>query len=73
MANPRLRGHLARNIQHHLGRRHWSVTELADEADVSRSMLYHVIKKECGASIDVVEKLGNALDIDPWLLLRPPC
>lgn len=65
-----LRSTLARNIRAQLAKRGQAVTMLADLAGVSAAHLYSVIGCEKAASIDVVERLANALEIEPWQLLR---
>lgn len=44
---------------------------LAKDADLSPSQVFRVIKRELGASIDIVEALARALEARPQDLLTP--
>lgn len=44
---------------------------LADFADVSVAHLYDVIAARKAASVDFVERVAEALQIEPWRLLVP--
>ena len=67
-----LRRNLAKNIKSLLAKRGWSLTVLADFAGVSRAQMYKIVGEQHAASIDWLQKVSKALEVDPWNLLKPP-
>lgn len=65
-----LRRILAKNIRAALARTDKPIVALADLAGVSSAHLYDVIRCEKAATIDFVEKVAEALELEPWQLLR---
>lgn len=62
---------LAANLRS-LRRRHGlSQEELAYRADIDRTYVSALERGVYGATIDVLEKLGRALDVQAWELLKP--
>lgn len=49
--------------------RGWSVRELAEKAGISHSYIVRIESGERGLSVDMAEKLGNALDVGPQQVL----
>lgn len=66
------RDRLARNIL--VRRRELGISqeELGARADVSRRHMSRIENSEFSTSLDTVDKLAEALDIDPAKLLSPP-
>jgi transcriptional regulator with XRE-family HTH domain len=55
-----------------LRRRHGlSQEELAHRADIDRTYISALERGVYGATIDVLEKLARALDVQVWELLKP--
>lgn len=48
-----------------------SVNMLADFAGLARGFVSQLLRGEKGASLDTVEKIAAALDLEPWQLLVP--
>jgi len=65
-----LRRILANNIRAALARKKTPIVALADLAGVSSAHLYDVIRCEKSATVDFVDKVAAALDVEPWQLLR---
>lgn len=65
-----LRRILTNNIRAALARKKKPIVALADLAGVSSAHLYDVMRCEKSATIDFVEKVAVALDVEPWQLLR---
>jgi transcriptional regulator with XRE-family HTH domain len=63
-----LRRLLARRIREVKARR--GMVALADLAGVSAAHLYDVVKCKKAATVDFIEKIAGALDVEPWQLLR---
>jgi transcriptional regulator with XRE-family HTH domain len=62
---------LATNLRA-LRRRHGlSQEELAYRADIDRTYVSALERGVYGATIDVIEKLARALDVQVWELLKP--
>ena len=61
----RLRGIVARNLRRLRHERNVSQEELADRADVNRNYVGMVEREEHSATVDILEKLANVLDVDP--------
>lgn len=66
-----LRARVAQRIREVAKRKKITLTRLADEAGMSRSHLWIVLRGESAASLDVLAKLAAALDVDPSALVRP--
>lgn len=49
--------------------RGWSVRDLAEKAGISHSYIVRIESGERGLSVDMAEKLGNALDVAPSKVL----
>jgi transcriptional regulator with XRE-family HTH domain len=58
-----------RRLRHEKG---WSQDELAYSADISRSYLSQIEKGAFHASLRIVGRLADALDVEPSELLRLP-
>lgn len=67
-----LRSVLARNIRALAREKGKPLNTWAELAGVSRAQLYAVLGKKTAPSIDWVEKLAQAIDVEPWTLLVPP-
>ena len=61
----RLRGIVAKNLRRLRHERNVSQEELADRADVNRNYVGMVEREEHSATVDILEKLANVLDVDP--------
>lgn len=62
---------LARNLRRYRAERGLSQEELAHRADIDRTYVSSLERMQYGASIDVVDNLARALDVEPHELLRP--
>lgn len=49
-----------------------TLTEFADEAQISRSHLQNLLKSACNPRLDTVEHVARGLQIDPLKLLSLP-
>ena len=67
-----IRVRAATRIREHAARRNLSLNQLAEDAAVTRSVLFAVLSGERTATTDTLTKLAVALGIDPVDLLRPP-
>jgi lambda repressor-like predicted transcriptional regulator len=67
-----LRSVLASNIRNHAKERGKALNTWAELAGVSRAQLYAVLGRRTAPSIDWLEKLAEAIDVEPWKLLVPP-
>lgn len=66
-----IRDVLSKNLRA-LRRRHGlSQEELAYRADVDRTYVSALERGVYGATIDILERLARALDVQPWELLKP--
>ena len=71
MARPAdLRRILASNIRAALSRKKKSIVALADLADVSPAHLYDVMRCKKAATIDFVQRIASAVEVEAWQLLR---
>lgn len=66
----RLREVVARNLRRLRNMHGLSQEELADRADVNRNYVGMLEREEHAATIDMLEKLAQVLDVDPMELLR---
>jgi transcriptional regulator with XRE-family HTH domain len=66
----KLRGALARNLRRLRSVQKLSQEELADRADVNRNYVGMLEREEHAATVDVLEKLADVLEIDAAELLR---
>jgi transcriptional regulator with XRE-family HTH domain len=66
-----LRRTLAENIRRAARRKGWTMVQLADFADVSKSQVYDVVGARRAATVDFIAKISIALDAAPQELLRP--
>lgn len=66
----RLREVVARNLRRLRNMHGLSQEELADRADVNRNYVGMLEREEHAATIDMLEKLAQVLDVDPIELLR---
>lgn len=62
---------LARNIRALAKKRGKALNTWAELAGVSHAQLYAVLGRKTAPSIDWVEKLAQAMDVEPWTLLVP--
>jgi transcriptional regulator with XRE-family HTH domain len=65
-----LRATLARNLRQLRQARGLSQEEIAARADITTNYVSCLEREEYAASIDVVERLAAALDVEPIELLR---
>lgn len=65
-----LRQVLATNLRLMRNEKGWSQEDLAAEAGLHRTFVGAVERAERNISLDNVEKLAVALDVEPWSLLR---
>ncbi|MEX1368055.1 MAG: helix-turn-helix transcriptional regulator [Nannocystaceae bacterium] len=71
MDTEEIRARVAARIREVCARRKLSLNQLADRANVTRSLLYAVLSGERTATTDTLTRLAIALDVDPVELLRP--
>lgn len=67
----KLRDRVALNIQDLRRERGLSQEELALRADVNRGYMGKLENAKYAASLDMLEKIASALDVDPSALLAP--
>ena len=65
-----LREVVARNLRRLRGAQGLSQEELADRADVNRNYVGMLEREEHAATLDMLEKLAEVLEVDPAELLR---
>ncbi len=63
---------LAQNLRRISSKRRIGLNALADLAGVSRSQMYDVLAKRKSATIDWLDKVADALDVEVTELLRSP-
>jgi transcriptional regulator with XRE-family HTH domain len=61
---------VAKNLRRLRNDRGLSQEELADRADVDRTYVSSLEREQYAASIDMLEKLGHALGVDPIEFFR---
>lgn len=61
---------VADNLRRELESQGISMNEFAGAAGVSRSQVYDVLAGRKAPSVDWLEKVSNALKIEPWTLLK---
>ena len=66
-----LRARIAQRVREQAKRRHVSLDRLAKEAGISRTALYNITSGRAAVTVDLLAKLGVALDVDPVAFLRP--
>lgn len=66
-----LRAVLARNIIRLRQERKWSQEQLAFEAGLHRTFVAHVERHARNISLDNLEKIASAFDVEPYRLLLP--
>lgn len=71
-SSTRLREVLAINVRMERARRAWSQERLAEMAGVHRTFVGFVERAEVSASVDKIEALAKALDVDPHRLFMSP-
>ena len=65
-----LRRTVARNLKRLRRAREISQEELADKADINRNYVGMIERSENAASVDMLEKLAEALEADPVEFFR---
>ena len=50
----------------------WSQERLAMECDLDRTYVSAVERSRWNVSLSNIERFAQALDVEPWMLLRPP-
>lgn len=60
-----LRQKFARKIKLERAKRDWTQEALADYAGISRSVMGHIERAEYSTTLDTIEKLAKALNVDP--------
>jgi transcriptional regulator with XRE-family HTH domain len=70
MSALQMRTVLASNLRQALAKKGISIEVLAEEAGVSRSQLYDVLSEKKAATVDWLDKVGSALGVAPWQLLK---
>ncbi|MCR5879531.1 helix-turn-helix domain-containing protein [Phenylobacterium sp. J367] len=63
---------LAANLRSARRRNNLSQEELASRADIDRTYVSALERGVYGATIDVLDRLARALDVETWELLKPP-
>ncbi len=48
-----------------------SQAQLADTTGISQTQIGNILRRERGASIDLLERLAGGLGCEPWVLLSP--
>lgn len=72
MSGPKsLRKVLARNIRSLAKEKGKALNTWAELAGVSRAQLYAVLGQRTAPSIDWLQRLAEAIDVEPWRLLAP--
>lgn len=66
----RLRQTLADNLKRERRVRGWSQEEFADRAQIDRTYVSSIERCRYAVTIDVLEKLADALSIDPVTLIQ---
>jgi transcriptional regulator with XRE-family HTH domain len=64
-------GHVTDNIRRLAKRRGISLNALGGKAGVSRSQLFNVLAGGSMPSLAWLTRIGDALGVEPWQLLRP--
>lgn len=62
---------LARNLKRYRAEQGLSQEELAHRANINRTYISSLERKQYGATIDVVESLAEVLGVETYELLRP--
>lgn len=62
---------LAANLRRRAKQKGVALYVIAETADVSRSMIYDIVKGRVAPTIKVLERLARALDCEAWELLKP--
>lgn len=65
-----LRAILAVNLRRLRARQKLSQEELAERADINRNYVGMIEREQYSASIDIIEKLAIALEVEPACLLQ---
>jgi transcriptional regulator with XRE-family HTH domain len=71
-ASDNLREVLAYNIRVARVTRGWSQEDLALECDLDRTYVSAVERARWNVSLSNIERFAIALDLVPWVLLKPP-
>ena len=50
----------------------WSQERLAMECELDRTYVSAVERSRWNVSLSNIERLAQALDVEPWMLLQPP-
>jgi transcriptional regulator with XRE-family HTH domain len=66
-----LRVVLARRLREVAAERELALMHVADREGIGRSHLWRLLNAEASATLDALEKVAEALDIDPLALLTP--
>jgi transcriptional regulator with XRE-family HTH domain len=64
-----LRAVLARRLREIATERGVALTHVADRAGIGRSHLWRLLNADASATLDAVDKIASALDVDPIQLL----
>jgi transcriptional regulator with XRE-family HTH domain len=67
---PKLRQILGANVRRERTTRSWAQEELAHQAHLSQTYISQLESGQRAVSVDAIERLAGAFDIDPSLLLR---
>jgi lambda repressor-like predicted transcriptional regulator len=62
---------LTANIRHEAAERGLALNSLADFAGVTRSHLFAVLAGDSYPTIEWLAKIAEALEVEPWRLLKP--
>ena len=68
-----VRGVLAYNVRLLRVARGWSQERLALECDLDRTYVSAVERSRWNVSLSNIERIGRALGMPPWRMLKPPC
>ncbi|WP_066568476.1 helix-turn-helix domain-containing protein [Snodgrassella sp. CFCC 13594] len=67
-----LRGVLAFNVRLLRVGKNWSQEALALESGLDRTYVSAVERSRWNVSLSNIEAIAKALEVEPWLLLKPP-
>ncbi|WP_426057279.1 helix-turn-helix domain-containing protein [Janthinobacterium sp. PSPC2-1] len=67
-----LRGVVAFNVRLLRVGKGWSQEKLALECGLDRSYVSAVERSRWNVSLSNIEAIANSLDVQPWILLKPP-
>jgi transcriptional regulator with XRE-family HTH domain len=66
-----LKAIFARRVRELAEERDWSVNHLADFAGLGRGFVSELLRGKKSPTLDTVEKVAAALEVEAWTLLKP--